>query len=177
MRRAQAHPAARFGIAGRIGEQVRYHLRHAHRIAVAPQAGLNLGFKMVGTLLEQRAGHLDRLAQHLRQGGAFDAQHDLAARDARDVEQVVHQAHQVLDLALDDLALARMGVLAAHAHQLQRGDDRRQRVAQLVAQHRQELVLGLAGRGQLDLTMAAPPASSAASRNSLTSASRAVSSS
>ena len=32
--------------------------------------------------------------------------------------------------------------VAAQPHQLQRRQDRRQRVAQLVAQHRQELVLG-----------------------------------
>jgi hypothetical protein len=51
-------------------------------------------------------------------------------------------------LAFDDLALARAPVLAAHAHQLQRGDDGRQRIAQLVAQHGQEFVLGLAGGRQ-----------------------------
>ena len=70
---------------------------------------------------------------------------DLAARDARDVEQVVDQARQVPHLALDDRALAFAGVDAAQAHQLQRGQDRRQRVAQLVAEHGQELVLGAVG--------------------------------
>ena len=39
------------------------------------------------------------------------------------------------------VALA-LGAVAAQLHQLQRGDDRRQRVAQLVAEHREELVLG-----------------------------------
>ena len=37
-------------------------------------------------------------------------------------------------------------VAAAQPHQLQRGQDRRERVAQLVAEHRQELVLGAVGR-------------------------------
>ena len=34
---------------------------------------------------------------------------------------------------------------AAQLHQLQRGQDRRERIAQLVAEHGQELVLGAAG--------------------------------
>ena len=43
-------------------------------------------------------------------------------------------------------ALARRrSSIAAQRHQLERGDDRRQRVAQLVAEHRQELVLGAIG--------------------------------
>ena len=51
-----------------------------------------------------------------------------------------------VDLALDDVALAADVAVAAHAHQLERGDDRRERVAQLVAEHREELVLRAARR-------------------------------
>ena len=67
---------------------------------------------------------------------------DLAARDARDVEQVVDEPGEVVDLALDDLA-TRGSSSPAHAHQLERGDDRRERIAELVAEHREELVLPL----------------------------------
>ena len=48
-------------------------------------------------------------------------------------------------LALDDVALALAGLDAAQLQQLQRREDRRQRVPQLVAQHREELVLGAVG--------------------------------
>ena len=103
--------------------------------------------EVVAALLEQRAGHLDRLARPRSASSSRSrAQLDLAARDARHVEQVVDQADQVVDLALDDGALVLERLVAAQPHQLQRGQDRRQRVAQLVAEHRQELVLGAVGR-------------------------------
>ncbi len=67
---------------------------------------------------------------------------DLAAGHARDVEQVVHQPHQVAHLPLDDHALALGGGGRVQAHQVQRGHDGRERVAQLVREHGEELVLG-----------------------------------
>ncbi len=109
------------------------------------QAGLDVDRQAVAALLEQRTGHLDRLGQRPIDVDLLDLQLDLAARRARHVHQVVHQAHQVIDLALDDLALAQRCPVAAHAHQLQRGDDRRERVAQLMAEHGQEFVLGAVG--------------------------------
>ena len=45
------------------------------------------------------------------------------------------------DLPLDDRALALGGVDAAQLHELQRRQDRRERIAQLVTEHREELVL------------------------------------
>ena len=74
---------------------------------------------------------------------------DLAARDARDVEQVVDQPHQVLDLALDRsrglAAIAGSGRRAGMPSRCSGVADRRQRIAQLVRQHRQELVLAPVG--------------------------------
>ena len=70
-------------------------------------------------------------------------QRDHPARDARHVEQVVDQDHQVLDLAIDGVAgpgAVRLGQLL-EAQQLHGGPDGRQRIAQLVRQHRQEFVL------------------------------------
>ena len=53
---------------------------------------------------------------------------------------------EVRDLALDDArARAPSARAVAARHQLERGDDRRERVAQLVAEHREELVLGAVG--------------------------------
>ena len=50
-----------------------------------------------------------------------------------------------MDLPLDDRALLVERVVAAQPHELQRRDDRRQRIAQLVAEHGEELVLGAVG--------------------------------
>ena len=45
------------------------------------------------------------------------------------------------DLALDDVPLVGAGSVGAQRHQVQRGDNRRQRIAQLMAEHREEFVL------------------------------------
>jgi hypothetical protein len=83
-------------------------------------------------------------------------QRQLAAGDARHVEQIVHQSSQVLDLTLDDPVLLVAAHVRALPDQLECGHDGRQRVAQLVAEHGEKLVLGdagylrlAAGRGQL----------------------------
>ena len=47
------------------------------------------------------------------------------------------------------VALLLDAALAAQLHQLQRGQDRRERIAQLVAEHGQELVLGAVRRLRL----------------------------
>ena len=73
----------------------------------------------------------------------------LSASDAGHVEQIVDQPHDVLDLALDDAALAVGADDAAQIHQLQRREDRRQRIAQLVPEHRQEFVLRAVRRFRL----------------------------
>ena len=83
--------------------------------------------RLVALLLEQRARHLDGARDHVGDLDRCPPQLDLAARDARDVEQIVDQADQVLDLALDDAALALGGVHAPQFQQLQRGEDRRER--------------------------------------------------
>ncbi len=81
------------------------------------------------------------------------AQLHLSARDARHVEQVLDEADQVPRLPLDDPPLLLGGVDAAQAQQLERREDRRERIAQLVAEHRQEFVLGATG----DLRVAPRP--------------------
>ena len=70
-------------------------------------------------------------------------QRDLALRDARHVEQIVDEAGEVRDLPLDDLAHpGDARVVRRHLVEHLRGrDDRRERIAQLVRQHREELVL------------------------------------
>ena len=64
-------------------------------------------------------------------------------RDARDVEQVVEQPRHLPHLPLDDAAdVAQRGVVGQRqAQRRHAAADRRQRVAQLVGEHGQELVL------------------------------------
>ncbi len=65
------------------------------------------------------------------------------------IEQVVNQPRQVLDLAVDHVQ-ARGDLIPAALHgELDRALDRGHRIAQLVGQHRQELVLASIGRGEL----------------------------
>src|SRR6185295_19576796 len=64
-----------------------------------------------------------------------------------DVQQVVDQPGEVDDLPLDGLASPRPLLVGGSegAHDVEAGADRRQWVAQLVAEHGQELVLAPAG--------------------------------
>ena len=100
-------------------------------------------------------------ARDLGEVHALLAQLDAPARDARDVEQVVHQPHHVPELAVHHLAHPlRDGIgEAARPLHLERVAQGSQRVAQLVPEHGQELVLGAAA-----LRAARPPAASAPAR-------------
>ena len=147
--RAHRDLSAALRVAGGVGEQVRHHLGEPHRIAVDPQPFIgDLEGEVVIALLEEIARHLDRLGDHL---GDFDpllAQLHLPAGDLRDVEEIVDQPGEVIDLSLDHLLFPGGSRVASQLHQLQRGGDGGERVAQLVAQHGQKLVLGPAGSFQ-----------------------------
>jgi len=75
------------------------------------------------------------------QRDGLEAQGDPAAGDAPHLEQVVDQVGELLHLPHDDSELPG-AVLAATPKQLRGGEDGRQRVAELVAEHGEELVLG-----------------------------------
>ena len=81
--------------------------------------------------------HVERLAPEL----------DRAARDARDVEEVVHEPRHLRHLAIHRLEErpAALGLEVAGLQHVQRGAHRRERVAQLVRERREELVLALVG--------------------------------
>ena len=109
----------------------------------------------VSLRLEQRRDRLDGLGHRPRQVERGTPQLDLALSDARQIEQVVHEADHLLDLALDDVAgLADAGVRRPEQLQDFYGiEDRRHRVPQFVGEDGQELVLaavGLAQLGRLD---------------------------
>ena len=74
-----------------------------------------------------------------------------AVRDARDIEQIVEQQRHVLHLALDHIvgpALLRVGgvLVARDGGGLA---DRRQRIAQLMRERREEFVLAAVGLDEL----------------------------
>ena len=52
--------------------------------------------------LEERLRGLDRAPHDVDDRGSLVAELDLPASDPRDVEQIVHQPHQLLQLAIDD---------------------------------------------------------------------------
>ena len=111
---------------------------------VRPLAGTDTS-KRVPALDDQRVGHVDGAIDRVADLEAAPFELDLAARQARHVEQIVDQPHHVRDLPLEDLPFSREGLRVAGLHQFQRGQRRRQRIPQLVAEDGQELILRPAG--------------------------------
>ena len=108
-----------------------------------------------GELAVCRARHRpERLQDFLDCGTEVDVlsmELDMAARDAGNVEQVVDQARHVADAALDRVAcLDASRLLAANrVEDLDPVGERRQRIAQLVGEGRQKLILPPVGRREL----------------------------
>ena len=103
-------------------------------------------------LLQHGADRLDGPGDDLPQVDWGLVQLDPVQGHARDVQQVIHDPLEVLDLALDHVAgLDDDGVVRPdpRAEQVDRGQDRGQGVAQLVREHRQELVAAAVGGHQL----------------------------
>ncbi len=78
---------------------------------------------------------------------AFHLQMDLAARDARQIEQIVHQPDELMHLAIDHLVkrLCVRLVGTAQAEQLDSIADRRQGIAQFVGEHGEKFVFVAVG--------------------------------
>ena len=130
------------GVLGGVGQEVRHHLRETLLVAVnrAPTPGY-VDIEIVLALFEQRAGGLHGSGDDVGQLHVLFLELDLPPGDAGDVEKVIDKADEVTDLPLDDRPLAFGGIDAAQLHELQRRQDGRERIAQLVAQHGDELVL------------------------------------
>src|SRR6266851_8889431 len=80
------------------------------------------------------------------------AEDDLAGGQSSDVEEIVDESNQDGDLPHDDLPRVLVALVerTRDFDDVQRGGDDAQRIAQLVAEHGEELVLGSAGRLRLD---------------------------
>ena len=101
--------------------------------------------EVMASLLDERHGHLHALRHHVLEPQQSLLHLNLAARDPGDVEQIVHQPNQVLHLALDHLQRLPGVTVALQLQQLKGGHDGRERIAELVAEHGQEFVLGAIG--------------------------------
>ena len=143
-RRLQRDAAAARRVLGRVVEQVQQHLRQPRGIGIEPHGvGRQRHVQRVACRRDGGPRRLERTVHHAVQRHPLAAQRDLAAGDARHVEQVVDEAGHLAHLALDHVARpARVGVArVAQAQDLERVGDGRERVAQLVRQRGQELVL------------------------------------
>jgi hypothetical protein len=97
----------------------------------------------VAAAFEPRAAGLDRALDHRGERHATLAELEAIAADAADIEQIVEQPRHLPDLALDHVAQRvelRIG-RPFRAQHVQGVEDRRERVAQLVRQRGEELVL------------------------------------
>src|SRR5436305_1648104 len=85
-----------------------------------------------GPLVAGRPAGLDRCGDDLRDVDSLELELDLAARDPRHVEQIIDKAHQLLQLARDELPRPRelARVVAADPHDMHGVADRCKRVAQ-----------------------------------------------
>ena len=100
--------------------------------------------------VDQRPTGLDRRAQHRVQIDGVRTDLDEAARDPRHLQQIVDEAHEVLEETFHHLYradTARVGQVA-ELEQLQAGLHGCKRIAQLVAEGGQEFVFPLIGEAQ-----------------------------
>ena len=99
-------------------------------------------------LFDQRANRLHRTFHDAAHGDPFLAKLNPAGGDAGDFQQVIHEMFQLPQLTFDDAAgllLDRGSRSLLETEQLHGVGDGGERVAQFVAEHRQELVLAVIG--------------------------------
>ena len=136
------------GVLRGVVQQVGEHLRHPRRVDLQEHGVLGQGDgQAVMTVLDQGPAGLDGQLDHRLQLDRLLLEHDLAAGDPRDVEQVVDHPRHLLDLVLDhlDRPLEVGAAQALDLHDLDGVADRGQGIAQLVGEHGEELVLAPVG--------------------------------
>ena len=137
------NPSALVGVLRGVIDQVGQDLGNSRKIAqhqqrLRRQHDRQLMFKSV----DEGTTRLDRRADDHSDIDRSDLELDLSPRDARDVEQIIDQADQLAELAADDFSgpCKLDWILRAQVKDVNGVADRRQRVAQLMREHRQELV-------------------------------------
>ena len=135
----------------RVVEQVHEYLDRRIDVAVDGQRRLRqVHLESVPVLLQQRTAGLDRARENVVQVDRAPLHAEAAARHAIDVEQLVDDARELHALPVDGLA-HRFEHRIAHAlasHERHGIADRRQRIAQFVREHRDELVGAMSRVGE-----------------------------
>ena len=148
----QPDVAAPVGELARVVEQVADHLRQPRGVgAQIERLRRQRHRQLVVQAAVPRARRLDGLLDDRPELDGLLAKLELAARDAAEVEQVVDQARQLAHLTFDhpQRRACHLCVAVSDAQGAHGVADRGQRVAQLVRQHREELVLAAVGFGQV----------------------------
>ena len=149
--RPQADFPATVGVLGGVAQQVGDDLRQPHRIRVHRQGVVgHLEQQLMVCRIQQGLAGLEHAVQGCGHVDRFWPQLHLAARDARDFQQIVDQANHVIHLPLQQRQQVSrgFGVALGQLQHLQTAAHRRQRVAQLVRKNGQEFVLAPVGIAQ-----------------------------
>jgi hypothetical protein len=102
---AQVNAAAVVGVLRGVVEQVAENLYQAREVAAHHQRAVGaIDRQLVAMLGDHRLQRLDRARDDRLAAHRLLRQPDRAARDARDVEQIVDQPRQVHRLPIDDVA-------------------------------------------------------------------------
>ena len=128
---------------GRVLEQVPDDLRDARGVRIDPHRAALLEAQLDLPPLEEAPVVVAGPRHDLAKVELLQLELDLPPRDARHIEQVVHEPREVLGLAADHvLRSPRLLTVARGAvEQVDAVADRRERVAQLVREHAEELGL------------------------------------
>ncbi len=105
----------------------------------------------MAALIENRLANLDRALDDRPQQDLLLVKLDIAACDVGDIEHVVHQLHHGLALPMYDRGGKGLPFFSRRFRREQacRRDERRKRVAQLVAKHGQKFILSPVGQCEL----------------------------
>ena len=149
---AHLDPASLVRVLGRVVEQIHEHLRKPCGVGLKQQFILRQRhIEPVLKFIDQRAGRVDGILQHIDQLHTGPAQFNLSLVDAAHIHQVIDESAHCLDLAFDQsgrpLHLGRRVALAPE--HFDRVAYRGERVAQFVGKRGKEFVFSAAGIAQL----------------------------
>ncbi len=104
--RAYRNRSSRIGVFCGIGQKICDHLLQAGRVPGHREPLFHLEGQLMAALLDQRSGDLSGVGDNLAHLQHVPPHLHLAAGDSRNIEEVIHQPHQLRDLTFDDLVLA-----------------------------------------------------------------------
>lgn len=94
--------ALRVGVLGRIRQEIGNALAEPCRIPIDPQHAVAGNRELVALVPREWRNGLNGLLDNLRELQDFALQYDVTERDAGNVEQIVHEAREVVRLPVDD---------------------------------------------------------------------------